>query len=342
MCVNRVIRIGLVSIICAMANVASATLVGYYGLNETDTSLNSVVADSSPDHLNPGKYLGEVAPTSIPSVNAASYGTAVHFTSTSLNTSYADLAPFINGIAQNSAFTYTAWINPDAVQRANPTIIGNLNSNQRGYDLRIALPTDGDGSVWNLKLNQPIGTSLPISYVTTATIPSGAWTHVAVTKDVNDSGSGGAGSNTSAVKFYVNGILVESTDIGQTGPLTPDHYYIGAGRSTTAYFSGGIDEVRIYDEVLNATAIAALAALPGVPGDYNNDGKVNAADYVLWRKNPSAFGGSPGGYNSWRANFGNPPGSGSGLVGAGSVPEPAGLLLFLSAVIGACGARRRR
>ncbi len=38
----------------------------------------------------------------------------------------------------------------------------------------------------------------------------------------------------------------------------------------------------------------------GQPGDYNNDNKVDAADYVTWRKS----GGSLTDYNTWRANFG--------------------------------------
>jgi hypothetical protein len=336
MCVSRVVRIVLVSIICAMANVASATLVGYYGLNEPDPLLGTTAVDSSPSAQN-GTYLGEATPTSIASVNAGLYGTAVHFDSTTGNTSYVDI-PSFTGLTDTGAFTYAAWINPDATQRANPNIFGNLNINQRGYDFRIALPTGGDGSVWNLKLNQPNGAALPTSYVTTATIPSGVWTHVAVTKDVND--SGGVGTNLSNIQFYVNGSLVESSTIGLTGAILATHYYIGAGRSATQYFGGGIDEVRIYDEVLDGTAIAGLAALPGVPGDYNNDGKVNAADYVVWRK--TNINGSQG-YTVWRQNFGKPTaGSGSGLGAAGSVPEPAGLLLFASAIIGACVTRPRR
>jgi hypothetical protein len=77
-------------------------------------------------------------------------------------------------------------------------------------------------------------------------------------------------------------------------------------------------------ETAQRTGSVVYGAIPeppvGTPGDYNNDGKVNAADYVLWRKNPTAFGG-PGGYNVWRQNFGNPPGSGSSL-GGGAVLEP--------------------
>jgi hypothetical protein len=49
---------------------------------------------------------------------------------------------------------------------------------------------------------------------------------------------------------------------------------------------------------------------PGGPtGDYNNNGTVDAGDYVLWRKggplqNDPTPGVQPGDYNVWRANFG--------------------------------------
>src|SRR4051812_43548596 len=80
-------------------------------------------------------------------------------------------------------------------------------------------------------------------------------------------------------------------------------------------------------------------AIAGVPGDYNNDGTVNAADYVLWRKGVAPLSNevdTTGGagvtnaadYTAWRARFGNVSGSGSGL-GAGAVPEPSTVLLML-------------
>jgi hypothetical protein len=343
MCVSRVVRIVLVSIICAMANVASATLVGYYRLDEPDPLLFQIAVDSSPSGVNSGAYFATGSgPTSIASVNAGLYGTAVHFDSVS-SLDYVQINSLTGGPTQNSALTYAAWIKPDTVQQANPTIVANSKS-AGGYDLRIVLPSGGDGSVWNLQLAANGATTTPASYITTATIPAGAWTHFAFTKDVNDSGSGGAGSNTSALKFYVNGSLVESSDISQPGSTNPGRYFIAAGRPATSYFGGGLDEVHIYNEALDATAIAALAALPGLPGDYNHNSVVDAADYVLWRKDPTnpAYNGASG-YGIWRTNFGNHSGSGSGLgSGAGSVPEPTSLMLMAVAIVGTFASRRRR
>ncbi|MEX2307125.1 MAG: PEP-CTERM sorting domain-containing protein [Pirellulales bacterium] len=70
---------------------------------------------------------------------------------------------------------------------------------------------------------------------------------------------------------------------------------------------------------------------PGVPpanltGDYNNDGKVDAADYVVWRK--TGVNGQQG-YNDWRANFGAMMGTGSSFGDGEAVPEPASLALLL-------------
>jgi hypothetical protein len=93
---------------------------------------------------------------------------------------------------------------------------------------------------------------------------------------------------------------------------------------------------------LNAMQIESTTTV--LAGDYNNNGVVDAADYVLWRDNPSAFGGDHAGYDTWRANFGRPPGAGSALHVGGAqaaVPEPASLLLAMSAAIALFSCRRR-
>jgi hypothetical protein len=76
----------------------------------------------------------------------------------------------------------------------------------------------------------------------------------------------------------------------------------------------------------------------GLSGDFNANGKVDAADYVTWRKNPAANGGDPAGYNTWRGNFGAGPGSGLGSTFA--VPEPGSILFVICSLV--CGAGRRR
>jgi hypothetical protein len=69
-----------------------------------------------------------------------------------------------------------------------------------------------------------------------------------------------------------------------------------------------------------------------VDGDFNEDGTIDAADYVVWRKD----GLSEGDYNIWQGNFGE---ASPGVGGAGGVPEPATAVLT---AIAACliGIRR--
>jgi fibronectin-binding autotransporter adhesin len=82
------------------------------------------------------------------------------------------------------------------------------------------------------------------------------------------------------------------------------------------------------------TSIELVVTATGIGGDYNNNNKVEASDYVLWRKTPNAFGGTPAGYNNWRSNFGTGTGSGNGVGGGSSaVPEPGTCVLMIFAAL---------
>jgi hypothetical protein len=72
-------------------------------------------------------------------------------------------------------------------------------------------------------------------------------------------------------------------------------------------------------------------------GDYNHDGIVDAADYVVWRKTD----GSPTDYNLWRAHFGQPSGSGTSVSVNSIVPEPATMVLLMFTAAGCCLRQRR-
>jgi autotransporter-associated beta strand protein len=77
-----------------------------------------------------------------------------------------------------------------------------------------------------------------------------------------------------------------------------------------------------FDVVYSPTSVV-LSALPGVPGDYNSNGIVDAADYTIWRDtlgsttNLAADGNhnnivDQADYDVWKANFGSHAGSGAG------------------------------
>ena len=98
----------------------------------------------------------------------------------------------------------------------------------------------------------------------------------------------------------------------------------------------------------NGEILRAVQSGPaGVAGDYNNNGVVDAADYVLWRNggplqnevhNPGTV--SQEDYTEWRARFGNTSGSGTGISGT-QVPEPASAALVLVAIFTLTALRRR-
>jgi len=95
-----------------------------------------------------------------------------------------------------------------------------------------------------------------------------------------------------------------------------------------------------------------------LPGDFNKDGKVDAADYIVFRDNAGTTNVLPNDnglagtvnsvtgnvigqahYDLWRSNFGNPPAIGSGSAAA--VPEPASIGLLL-VCLGILAGRRHR
>jgi serralysin len=79
---------------------------------------------------------------------------------------------------------------------------------------------------------------------------------------------------------------------------------------------------------LQAVLVTVTDLLEVLP-DYNGNGVVDTADYVLWRnggplQNDLTPGVQPGDYNVWRAHFGRTVAAGSGEVEAGSGEQGAG------------------
>jgi hypothetical protein len=98
----------------------------------------------------------------------------------------------------------------------------------------------------------------------------------------------------------------------------------------------GVNATGAFDEFRLGEAWADVA-VPTLVGDFNSDGRVDAADYVVWRK---GFGTlyDQGDYQDWRANFGATlDGDGAAIGnGTGAIPEPAALPCLLIAILIAC------
>ncbi|TWT85668.1 hypothetical protein Pla123a_04750 [Posidoniimonas polymericola] len=150
--------------------------------------------------------------------------------------------------------------------------------------------------------------------------------------------------NVTGLAFLVNGEPLPG--------LTPDLPFLLSKRNVN--LSGILSDGTHFSFDLNADGQApfqfspdaklTLALVAPLPGDYNADGVVDAADYSVWRDNRDAPAGTlpndPSGEPigaaqlvAWRANYG----AGLSTPAAASVPEPGNLLAML--VVVGLGAR---
>jgi hypothetical protein len=223
--------------------------------------------------------------------------------------------------------------NPTVQDPSQPTGIGFL-SYRWGFQVganvpksfRIGVMTDGlDATVWTpteVQMHQ-VSTATPIptvvQAVTTGTIP---------TQEVD-------GRNR-----FVDMHFFDITD-AQPG----DQFAFAIRSELGGGHSGGISGFSF--DIIDPTT-------QGVPGDYNSDGQVNAADYTVWRDRlgqtfqlpNEGAGQSPGlvtaeDFDFWKSQFGAGGGGGGGALATG-VPEPSSLVLLLLAIAVSVGRLGRR
>jgi hypothetical protein len=177
------------------------------------------------------------------------------------------------------------------------------------------------------------------------------WYHVAFAYDGNE----GVADNT---KFYFTKVdgpdtalahATEEANLAGTYTFASDpmtitsgpgpEWNIGNRPNGNRAFDGVLDEFRISNVARGADEFIFTESTEQ-PGDHNDDGVVDAADYVDWRKDPGSF--DPDAYDVWVANFGAG-GGGGGNSNGGSVPEPTAIALLIAAAgVYACGVRRNR
>ncbi len=162
-------------------------------------------------------------------------------------------------------------------------------------------------------------------------------------------------------------LLPDRPDYWSQANVNPeDNPYVSvAGQATSqATFTGDELTIRIsgWNEYLNVdddfnlwrTTLAgvvieyeSIVTPEGLPGDFNNDGIVDAADYTLWRNNldgdEAVLNGNGNGsglvdvgdYELWKTHYGNTA-PGELALAATQVPEPANIAVGLFSLL-ACG-----
>jgi hypothetical protein len=136
--------------------------------------------------------------------------------------------------------------------------------------------------------------------------------------------------------------------------VLPEHRVFSNGLSLLIQFNWGAAEFGLDANNIVTVDNILMEFLPieALPGDYNGDGFVDAADYTVWRNhlgeetedailnNGNGMGGvDSADYLVWKDNYGEPGGEGGGGL-ATAVPEPSAAVLMLAGILFAT--RRRR
>jgi|Napbiome12C3dose_1001474.scaffolds.fasta_scaffold00057_2 hypothetical protein len=141
----------------------------------------------------------------------------------------------------SSPVTLEAWFYATAFSAGRPTIIGyGSGANNQSQDIEIGIGTAGENRVLKLRCNGA-------DFTGNTTIQLNAWNHVVGVDD---------GTN---MKLYLNGVLDNSGARCSTSKLTT-YAKIGTdinGDVTNGYFTGNIDDVKIYNYARTQQQIVA-------------------------------------------------------------------------------------
>ena len=120
-------------------------------------------------------------------------------------------------------------------------------------------------------------------------------------------------------------------------------------------FDGAVDQLTVewpsgliehYYDLTPNTELFFVEGATALPGDYNRDGVVDAADFVVWRDHVGAPAGTlphdvdgvvigPAQYETWQANFGNTVGRANSTTNT-AVPEPTSAWLLMLVAMSLC------
>lgn len=229
---------------CIFTGDYASDLQGWWTLNQTAN-------DSSGNSYN-GAGQGSPAP-------AYAGGHRADTDSISLNgqNQYIGVPASTPNLNMTDNLTVAFWVNPDELVmprverkirlqravRSDPQSIGGVVAKNDDWDVRL---TDG--------VLQFLAEGTAYRAVTSNTIPSESWTHVAIAY---------ASGGNSVVTVYINGtaVTLSESNFPSGFQLGSNDLGLNIGAQSDAqagFLSGSIDDVRIYNRVLTATEVQAL------------------------------------------------------------------------------------
>jgi hypothetical protein len=244
--------------------------------------------------------------------------------------------------------------NASVTYSGNNTITVQMHGSRSGTDPNLGPPGGSYESLAAYRLpfeNLNAGATLTVAWNLDWVRPSEGVTspHGIALRHGFDLDSRGLSIPFSALEGNASGM--ETFDLTATGDGVLDLYTLEID-----LYMVGLTTDLVPAESWDATFVITtppITTLPDadLPGDFNNDGNVDAADYIVWRKNEGGTTALPNDdglgtpiraehYNLWRAHFGEMQSPGIGAGGAN--PEPGTFVLAAVGILlfGACRARR--
>jgi hypothetical protein len=202
------------------------------------------------------------------------------------------------------------------------------------YSARVAFFGAGSGGQQGIYVSLPQEPTIPVDPIkiadTSTAIPAGTGNFTGfgnVSISALDIAFIGFGANGQQGIYDMTGgsllRVVDLNDVLAGGPITRLKFsrsgLVGEKLAFQATFADGSQAMYIW-------------SLPAIAGDFNADGTVNAADYVVWRKGlGTTF--TQDDYNVWRTHFEQTAGSGVAATVNAAVPEPTSVLLLIMGML---------
>jgi beta-glucanase (GH16 family) len=136
------------------------------------------------------------------------------------------------------------------------------------------------------------------------------------------------------LRFYVDGVLHYTVTETAQRPIFETPKNIILNLAVGGDFGGDPDGSTVFPQFMDVEYVRVWQPQTGLAGDYNGDGHVNAADYVVWRHSVGQTGiglaadGSGNGsvgqedFILWKQNFGSSNMPAAASFAAFNVPEP--------------------